>query len=86
MKLTEQQIEFYAAMDSTFMTPGWSLLTKGWQLEQSGLAESMLFNAQSMDDINATRVRFALLNELINLPETIAGQKTQVEEMDEDDQ
>ena len=85
MQLTEEQIEFYSAMEGTFLTPGWTLLTRGWKNEQDGLAESMLFNAQSMDDINATRVRYALLNELVSLPETIAGQKKQTEEMDEDE-
>jgi len=83
MQLTDQQKEFYASMESTFETAGWSLLTKGWKEEQDGLANTMLFNAKSMDDINATRVRFALLNELIELPTLLEQQRKAIIENDE---
>lgn len=78
MELTPKQQEFYAQLENTFMTPGWSLMVQGWKDEQAALPESAFFNAQNMDDIRAARVRYGLLAELIQLPEVIAQQKLNV--------
>ena len=85
MKLTDKQTEFFSAMEGTFRTQGWTLLRQGWQEEQGLLSDRMFFNAKSMDDMNNARVRYGLLNELIELPATIAAQKAHFEEMDEPD-
>ena len=82
MSLTPQQKEFYAQMENTFMTPGWGLMVQGWREEQEQLPTAVFFNAKTIDDVRAAKVRFGLLDELINLPETIAAQKTAVEESD----
>ncbi len=85
MKLSETQTQFFTAMDGCFRTKGWTLLRQGWEEEQSLLSDRMFFNAKSMEDMNNARVRYGLLNELISLPATVAAQRTQIEEMDEDD-
>jgi hypothetical protein len=76
--LTPQQQEFYASMEMTFMSPGWALMTQGWREEQEKLPLDTFFNAKDMDYVRAARVRFKLLDELINLPATIAQQKLNV--------
>jgi hypothetical protein len=73
--MDNRQKEFYANLEATFLTPGWDLIKRGWQEEQQQLAEVAFFNAKSMEDVEALRVRYGLLNELISLPETIEQQK-----------
>ena len=85
MLLTDQQKEYFAAMENTFRTPGWTLLRQGWQEELDALAERMFFNAKTMEDVNQARVRYGLLNELLNLPQMIEQQRTQIEDVEEDD-
>ncbi|MHC4649209.1 MAG: hypothetical protein ACYTBJ_27475 [Planctomycetota bacterium] len=80
MPLTGKQREFYASLEQTFNTPGWELITQGWKEEQQQLPMSVFFNAQSIEDIRAARVRFGLLDELISLPTTLAQQKLNAEE------
>ena len=75
MQLNDQQQEFYATMEQTFGTKGWILLRQGWEEEQASLSDVVFYNAKSMDDVNTARVRHGLLNELVQLPETIAAQK-----------
>lgn len=82
--LDTNQKQFFGSMEDTFRTKGWTLLTQGWRDEQQALPEMMFFNAKSMADIEAARVRYGLLNELITLPQTIAGQREQIEQMDPD--
>ncbi len=73
--MDNKQKEFYANLEATFLTPGWDLIKRGWKEEQQQLPEVAFFNAKSMEDVEALRVRYGLLNELINLPETIEQQK-----------
>ena len=80
MPLTGKQREFYASLEQTFNTAGWELITQGWKEEQQQLPMSVFFNAQSIEDIRAARVRFGLLDELISLPTTLAQQKLNAEE------
>lgn len=84
MKLDSTQIQFYSSMEDTFRTPGWALLSQGWTEEQASLSDIVFFNAKSMEDVQTARVRFGLLNELINIPKTIQAQRDQIESMDED--
>lgn len=74
-KLSAQQQEFYGSLENTFNTPGWALMVQGWKEERDQLPLAVFFNAQTMDDVNAARVRYGLLDELLALPETIEQQK-----------
>ncbi len=85
-KLTAQQIEFFAAMEGTFNTPGWTLLRQGWVAERDGLYERMFFSAKSYEDMQTTRVRYGILNEMIGLPEEIERQKQETLDMPEEDE
>jgi len=85
MELTDQQKEFYNALEGTYRTPGWKLMVQGWEAERDSLAEAMFHNAKSMDDILTARVRYGLLNELVNIEQLHVEQRTQLEERDEAD-
>lgn len=82
--LDSKQQEFFSAMEGTFNTPGWALLTQGWREEQEALPQMTFFNAKSMEDVDQARVRFGLLNELVNLPAAISHQRSEIENMDEE--
>lgn len=87
MKLNSEQQQFFAAMENTFRSPGWTMLANGWREDQKGLAEQMFFGAKNMEDVESARVRYRLLNELVQLPDVIAAQKTAIledEGQDED--
>ncbi len=74
-KLTAEQKVYFAAMEQTFNTEGWGLMSRGWKEEQDQLPERMFFGANTIEDMQNSRVRYGLLNELLSLPETIAAQK-----------
>jgi hypothetical protein len=80
MELNTEQQEFFRAMETTFETSGWALLEQGWTAERDALYEQVFFNAKDVEDIRAARVRFGILNELIELPRTT--QRTKDETMD----
>lgn len=71
MPLTQEQIAFFRDMEQTFMTPGWTRLVKGWKDEAEALPQIAFFSGKDMADIETARVRFSLLQELINLPEVL---------------
>lgn len=77
--MNTEQKEYFAAMEQMFNTAGWTLVQRGWKEEQDALAERMFFNAKSMEDIVAARVRYGLLDELSKLPEMIEAQKHVIE-------
>ena len=77
--MNTEQKEYFAAMEQMFNTEGWTLVQRGWKEEQDALAERMFFNAKSMEDIVAARVRYGLLDELSKLPEMIEAQKHAIE-------
>lgn len=79
-ELTAEQKEFYASLESTFNSQGWDLLTIEWTDELEVLKEQVFFGATDMVDVQAARVRYGLLNELVQLPQMIATQKSQIEE------
>jgi len=84
MQLTPEQNEFYAAMEHTFNTPGWRLMSQRWKEEQDQLLDRCFFSAKDMDDVNEHRGRYELLNELLTLPEHLAKQKEHIALLDED--
>ena len=86
MKLTPQQVEYFAAMEGTFNTPGWTLMRQGWEVERDGLSQIVFFNAKSLEDINNARVRYGILNELVTLPEMIERQKQEVLDQPDEDE
>lgn len=86
MKLTDEQTQFFSAMESMFNSAGWKLLSQGWRQEQQMLPESAFFNAKTETDLQEDRVRYRLISELLSLPEEIARQKAALEEAPEDDE
>ena len=86
MQLTPKQVEYFAAMESTFNTPGWTLMRQGWEVERDGLYQIVFFNAKSLEDINGARVRYGILNELITLPEEVLRQKQEVLDQPDEDE
>lgn len=86
MKLSPKQVEYFAAMEGTFNTPGWTLMRQGWEVESDGLSQIVFFNAKSLEDINNARVRYSILNELITLPEEILRQKQEVLDQPDEDE
>jgi len=86
MELTPEQAEFYQAMEHTFNTQGWRMMSQRWKEEQDQLKDRMFFSAKSMDDVNEHRGRYELLNELLTLPEHLAKQREHIAELDENDQ
>lgn len=84
-ELDAKQKEFFRSMEATFDTSGWTLLTQGWKEEQAALSQMMFFNAKTMEDVQAARVRYGLLTELLQLPDAIANQKQAILDSDEDE-
>lgn len=82
--ITDQQKEFYGNLERMFLSPGWALVTQGWKEERDQLPMAAFFNAQTIEDVRAMRVRYGILDELIQLPDTIAQQKLNAEESDAD--
>ena len=73
--LTNEQKQFYSAMDSLFRQPGWELLRQGWQAEADNLPNIVFFNAKSMDDVRDARIRHSLLRELLDLSSQMEKQQ-----------
>jgi hypothetical protein len=74
-KLTPEQQEFFSKMETTFLTGGWDLLSRGWKEERDALPAAMFFGAKTFEDLVEGRIRYQLLSELSALPETIAKQR-----------
>jgi len=83
--LTPEQKQFFSQLEDTFRTPGWQLLINGWKEEQNQLPMQAFFGAKSYEDVEKARVRFGLLNELINLPGITEQQKDNLLNSEEDD-
>ena len=82
--LNAEQREFYAAVEHMHNTSGWALLTQGWRQEQTQLEEYLKFGANTLEDLHAARQRWAILGELIDLPETWSAQKQSILDGDDD--
>lgn len=82
MKLSNEQVEWYGAMDLMFASKGWTFLVQGWTREHDSLADDIFFNAQNMGDLEKARERYRLLDELIKLPGAIEAQRQLILEDD----
>ena len=85
MVLTPEQTEFFIAMETTFNTAGWEMLTQGWTDERDALYEQVFFNAKDVDDIRAARVRYGILNELIELSNSTQRTKDEILDLESPD-
>jgi hypothetical protein len=71
MNTNEKQL--ITDLENTFNTPGWSHLVDGWKEERDALPLIAFTNVKTMDELEAYRVRFDLLSQLIGLPDDIAA-------------
>ncbi len=78
MALTTEEEAMFAELNVMFDTPGWAHLTNGWKQEMEQLPQAMFFNAKSAEQLDAARVRYGLLHELVNLPEALRAQREQL--------
>lgn len=85
MKLDDKKIEYFTALEETFNTRGWALIVQGLEGERQKLPEAGFFNAKTIEELQALRVRYGVLTELVLLPGTIDQQKQQIREMDPED-
>ena len=84
MPLTEEQKALVADLEVTYNTVGWERLMQGWREEYTSLPETSFLNAKSMEDLNADRVRYRLLHELLSLPQDLEDAQGQAEESEEE--
>lgn len=70
----ERQL-LYRELEHTFNTPGWRFLTQGWEQKREALRELTFFNAGDWDDVQHARIRYQLLNEILDLPGEYARMK-----------
>ncbi len=66
--LTEKEQVFFRELDATFKTPGWVRLSAGWKDELEAIPLNAFFNAKSMEELEAARIRYELLTSLVDLP------------------
>jgi len=87
MELTDKQLEYFAAMESTFDTPGWAIISQGWQAELDSLPERVFWSDPEKFDktILEGRIRFELLTQLVQLPTSVAASKDEAINMDPQD-
>jgi len=78
MQLTDEQREFYAKLEQTFNTKGWSLLKIAWQKEREQIKEYIAYSANTVEDLRAARNRRDFLKELIDLAEAHATAKQRI--------
>ena len=71
MPLTDEQKALMADLEVTYKTPGWARLMQGWREEYTSLPETSFLNAKTMEDLNADRVRYRFLHELLSLPQDL---------------
>ena len=86
MKLDDKKIEYFTALETTFNTPGWSLITQGMEEERAKLPEAGFFNAKTIEELQALRVRYGVLTELVQLPKLIDRQKEEILNMNPEDE
>ena len=84
-KLTAEQQEFFSNMETTFLSGGWELLSRGWKEEADALISATFYGAKNFEDVVAGRIRFQLLSDLLALPKTIEDQKQSILFHPEDD-
>ena len=85
MALTDQDKALFDDMDRLFNSGGWDRLVTSWKEERDQLKESVFFSAKTEQDINMARLRYSLLTELIQLRDTVEGQKLAKESQEDQD-
>lgn len=78
VELSDGDKSLFMDMESLFEHPGWNRLVQGWHEETRMLPEAAFYNAKSMDDMLAFRVRMGLLRELLDLPNTLSNRKQEL--------
>jgi hypothetical protein len=68
-----KEIQIFSDLEHTFNTPGWSHLVDGWKEERDAIPLMAFTNVKTMEELEAYRVRYELLSQLIGLPEDIAA-------------
>jgi hypothetical protein len=69
MALTKKEKVFFRELDTTFRTPGWVRLAAGWKEELEAIPLNAFWNAKSMEELEAARIRYELLTSLVELPD-----------------
>ena len=67
--MQEKERIFFRELETTFQTPGWARLTVGWKEELDAIPLNAFWNAKTMEDLEAARIRYELLTSLVDLPE-----------------
>lgn len=67
--MDKKQEAFFRELDATFNTAGWVRLTVGWKEELEAIPLAAFFNAKSMEELEAARIRYELLTSLTELPD-----------------
>ena len=76
--MREEQKQFFMEMDLLFRQPGWARLVDGWKQERDALPEAAFWNARTIEELMIARERYALLDQLCQLPDAIAEQQKEV--------
>lgn len=66
--MDKREKAFFRELEATFETPGWVRLTVGWKEELEAIPLDAFWNAETMDDLRAARIRYELLSSLVELP------------------
>lgn len=74
-KLKPEQKQFFMELEALFEQPGWGHLVRGWKQELEALPMAGFFNAKTIEELEAYRQRYGLVQELLQLPETMAARK-----------
>jgi len=82
--MDQKQTTFFRELDSTFRTPGWVHLTAGWKEEMEAIPFAAFYNAKSMEELEAARIRYQLLNSLVELPDHHERARLEVEREEDD--
>lgn len=76
---------FFRDMEALFQSNGWKHLTDGWRAEFDSLPLQSFLGAKSFTDVQADRVRYRLLAELLSLADELERQKAEIEAADSDE-
>lgn len=77
--MNAEQKAFFMDMENMFNSAGWGRLQQGWESELNSLPEAVFYNAKTVEDLQAGRVRAALLRELLDLPAAVERQKEEIQ-------
>ena len=83
--LTDSQKQFFMELETTFNTPGWHRLKQGWQEELDSIPEATFQNAEDIEYVKEARIRWRLLQDLVDLPDEIEKQREALDSGDADE-